>query len=306
MVAFILRRFLSSIVVLFCVVTITVLLALMMPGGPFDREKELPEHIKQAQLERYKLAGTRWQQYSSYMADLVRGDLRVSFRYRDWSVEEVLAQKLPASIQIGAVAFVIASVGGVFAGALAAMKKDGPVDWSLMFGALVAVSVPTFVSGPFLIAVFALWLGWFPVGGWGSWQHVLLPGFCLSLPYLAYVARLMRNSLIEVLKSEFLRTAKAKGLSESQAVARHAMKVAILPVVTFLGPLAANLLTGSMVVESVFNISGAGTVFVNSIQNRDVFLLVGGVMIYCVLLIVFNFIVDVLYGVLDKRIKVHG
>lgn len=337
MLSFLFRRFFSSLVVLFCVVTITFFLARLMPGGPFDKEKEPPAHIKKALLVRYKLdgpegrafgdriaasigiaprekdkstrlgdAGSLVQQYGAYLGDLLRGDMRVSFKYRDWSVAEMIGQKMPNSIQIGTMALLIASIGGVFAGSVAALRRDQWPDVTLMFGALTAVSVPTFVTGPFLIAVFGLWLGWFPVGGWGRWEHVVLPSLCLAAPYLAYVARLMRNSLLDVLKSEFMRTARAKGLSNSRALWRHAMKVAILPVVTFLGPLAANLLTGSMVVEAVFNISGAGSLFVNSIQNNDFFLLVGAVSLYCGLVIFFNFMVDVLYGVLDKRIKLYA
>lgn len=337
MLSFVLRRFISSVVVLFCVVTITFFLARLMPGGPFDKEKEPPAHIKKALLVRYKLdgpegralgdklaatlgitprekdqstklgdAGSLVQQYGAYLNDLLHGDMRVSFKYRDWSVAEMIAQKMPNSIQIGMVALLIASIGGVFAGSVAALRRDQWPDVTLMFGALAAVSVPTFVSGPFLIAVFALWLGWFPAGGWGRWEHVVLPSVCLAAPYLAYVARLMRNSLLDVLKSEFIRTARAKGLSDSRALWRHAMKVAVLPVVTYLGPLAANLLTGSMVVEAVFNISGAGSLFVNSLQNKDFFLLVGAVTLYCGLVIFFNFVVDVLYGVLDKRIKLYA
>ncbi len=306
MPAFILRRLLSSIAVLFCVVTITVLLSFNMKGGPFDKDKKPPPHVTAALLARYKLNGTTWQRYVSYMSDLLHGDLRVSFRYKDWTVGEVLAQKLPSSIQIGSVAFVIASIGGVLVGSLAAMRRDSLMDLSAMTGALLAVSVPTFVTGPLLIFVFGLWLKWLPIGGWGHWNQVLLPGVCLALPYLAYVARLMRNSLLEVLQSEFMRTARAKGVGEVHALVDHAMKVAILPVITYLGPLAANVLTGSMVVESVFNISGAGTVFVNAIQNRDYFLLVGAVAIYSVLVIFFNLVVDVLYGVLDKRIKLYA
>ena len=186
------------------------------------------------------------------------------------------------------------------------MRQDTLVDRGAMVTALVAISIPGFISGPLMIAVFALWLGWFPVGGWGTVAQLVLPAICLAAPYLAYVARLMRNSLLDVLKSDFLRTAKAKGLGGTEAVARHAMKVAILPVITFLGPMAAHLLTGSMVVESVFNISGAGSIFVNSIQNKDVFLLGGAVVVYCALLLVFNLIVDVLYSVLDKRIQVYA
>ncbi len=306
MLAFILRRLLSSLVVLFCVVSITFFLMRMMKGGPFDKEKEPPPHVKEAMLVRYKLNGSLWQQYTAYIADLLRGDLRESFRYKDWRVAEVLAQKLPTSIVLGGIAFVIASTGGVLLGGVAAMRRGGPVDGSAMLFALLAISVPTFITGPFLLAVFGLWLAVLPIGGWGTWSQCVLPACCLAAPYLAYVARLMRNSLLDVMKSDFLRTAKAKGVGEAQAIAHHAMKVAILPVITFLGPLAANLLTGSMVVELVFNISGAGSVFVNALQNRDGFLLLGAVIIYCALVIFFNFVVDVLYGFLDKRIKIYG
>lgn len=306
MLNFLLRRLLSSLMVLFFAVSLTFLLTRLLPGGPFDREKGGSAKVEQALLEKYQLHGTLWQQYTSYLQDLARLDLRVSTKYRDWTVAEILAQKMPSSLKLGGIAFVIASTLGVLLGCLAAMRKDTPVDWAAMLGAIVAISIPSFITGPFLVAVFALWLRWLPVGGWGGVTHLILPALCLSAPYVAYVARLMRNSLLDVLKSDFLRTAKAKGLAAPQALVRHALKVAILPVVTYLGPLAAHLLTGSMIVESVFNISGAGSVFVNAIQNRDAFLLCGAVVIYCSLLIVFNFIVDLLYSVLDKRIRLYA
>jgi oligopeptide transport system permease protein len=306
MLSFLLRRAFSSVIVIFCVISITFVLARITKGGPFDKEKEPPPHIKEALLTRYKLNGSVWEQYTAYVGSLVRFDLGLSTRYRDWRVSELLRQKMPNSFALGSLAFVIASCTGVFLGSLAAMKKDTWIDRSAMFGALLSISIPSFVSGPFLIAVVALWLGWLPVGGWGTLQQMILPAICLAAPYIAYVARLMRNSLLEVLKSDFLRTARAKGLTETQAVAKHAVKVAILPVVTFLGPLAAHLLTGSMIVESVFNISGAGMIFVNSIQNRDVFLLGGAVIVYCALLVLFNLFVDVLYTLLDKRIKLYA
>ena len=306
MAAFLLRRLLSSIAVLFFAVSLTFLLTRSLPGGPFDKEKASSAQVQEALLEQYKLNGSLWQQYTAYLSDLARLDLRVSFKYRNWSVAEILGQKMPTSLKLGGVAFLIASTLGVFIGSLAAMKRDTTMDWAAMFGAILAISIPSFITGPFLIAVFALWLGWLPVGGWGTVSHLILPAICLAAPYVAYVARLMRNSLLDVLKSDFLRTARAKGLTSSQALVRHAMKVAILPVVTYLGPLAAHLLTGSMIVESVFNISGAGSIFVNAIQNRDAFLLCGAVVIYCTLLIVFNLIVDLLYSVLDKRIQLHA
>lgn len=306
MAVFLFRRLISSVVVLFFAVSLTFLLTRSLPGGPFDKEKQSSAQVREALMAKYKLDGTLWQQYTTYLGDLLHGDLRVSFKYRDWTVAEILAQKLPVSLLLGAVAFLLASTFGVVIGALAALRRDTPVDWLAMFGALFAISIPSFITGPVMIAVFALWLGWLPVAGWGSPAHLVLPAICLAAPYTAYVARLMRNSLLDVLKSDYLRTAKAKGLSDAQALMRHAMKPAILPVVTFLGPLAAHLLTGSMIIESVFNISGAGGVFVNAIQNRDAFLLCGAVVVYCSLLVFFNLVVDLLYRVLDRRIQLHA
>lgn len=306
MLSFLLRRAFSSVIVIFCVISITFLLARITPGGPFDKEKEPPPHVKEALLTRYKLNGTLWQQYVAYISSVARLDLGLSTKYRDWRVSELLRQKMPNSFVLGGVAFAIASCAGVLLGTLAAVRKDTWTDRGAMFGALLAISVPSFISGPFLIAIFALWLGWLPVGGWGTTAQMILPAICLAAPYVAYVARLMRNSLLDVMKSDFLRTARAKGLPLTTAVAKHAVKVAILPVVTFLGPLAAHLLTGSMIVESVFNISGAGMIFVNSIQNRDVFLLSGAVIVYCVLLVLFNLVVDVVYTLLDKRIRLYA
>jgi oligopeptide transport system permease protein len=305
MLRFFLRRILSSVVVLFFAVSVTFLLVRLLPGGPFDTEKGSAK-VSEELNKRYHLDGTLWQQYSSYLQDLGRLNLRASMKYRDWTVAEILQQKMPTSLKLGGVAFLIAISLGVVLGTWAAMRQHTRVDWMAMFSAVLLISVPSYITGPLLVAVFALWLGWLPVGGWGSVQQVILPALCLAAPYVAYVARLMRNSLLDILKSDFLRTAKAKGLSDGQAVRRHALKVAILPVVTYSGPLAAHLLTGSMVVESVFNLSGAGSVFVNAIQNRDAFLLCGAVILYCALLILFNLIVDMLYSVLDKRIQLHG
>ncbi len=306
MLPFFLRRAFSSVIVIFCVISITFVLARITPGGPFDTDKVVSDQVMKAKLARYHLGGSTWSQYTAYVSAIVQLDLGVSTKYRDWRVSELLQQKLPNSFMLGGLAFVIASCTGVLLGSLAAMKKDTWIDRAAMFGALLTISIPSFISGPFLIAIFALWLGWLPVGGWGTASQMILPAICLAAPYIAYVARLMRNSLLDVLKSDFMRTARAKGLSETQAVARHAVKVAILPVITFLGPLAANLLTGSMIVESVFNISGAGMIFVNSIQNRDVFVLCGAVIVYCVLLVLFNLFVDVIYTLLDKRIKLYA
>jgi oligopeptide transport system permease protein len=305
MLPFLLRRALSSLVVMFCVVSLAFLLIRSIKGGPFEREKT-PAHIVAAMEAKYQLNGSLGQQYLAYLNRLAHLDLGPSAKYRDWQVAEILAQKLPNSVSIGTLAFLLASTLGVLLGGLAAMHKDRTIDRLAMLASVAAISLPSFITGPVLIALFGLWLGWLPVGGWGTASQMVLPTLCLAAPYTAYVARLMRNSLLDVLKSDFLRTARAKGLSETAAVTRHAAKIALLPVITYLGPLAAHLLTGSMIIESVFNISGMGSVFVNSIQNRDVFLLGGAVIVLCAMLVLFNLIVDLLYTVLDKRIRLHA
>jgi oligopeptide transport system permease protein len=307
MLAFILRRFLSSLVVLFCVVSLTFLLVRLGKGGPFDREKEPPPHVKAELEKKYRLDGSIGDQLGAYLyALIVQQDPGISVKYRDLTVTEILRQKLPNSLTLGACAFLIASVGGVACGFVAALRRDSLTDVSTMFFALAAISIPTFITGPLLIAMFGLWLGWLPIGGFGTWKQLILPSICLALPFLAYVARLTRNSLLDVMSQNYMRTAKAKGLDDATALMRHALKIAILPVVTYLGPMAAYVLTGSFVVESVFNISGVGMVFVNGIQNSDVFLLCGAVIVYSALLVFFNFAVDITYTFLDKRIKLHG
>jgi oligopeptide transport system permease protein len=289
--------------VLFCVVSITFLLVRLAPGGPFDGERKIPAAIEQQLLAKYKLDGTLWEQYSGYLSDLARGDLRLSTKYRNRSVNEILAQTLPVTLTLGGLAFLLAAVGGIWLGTLAAMHQHSWRDFGAMFLALAAISLPSYIVGPLLILAFGLDLGWLPVGGWGSWQEAILPVLTLAAPAMAAIARLMRGSMVETLQQDFVRTARAKGLRESAVVYRHALRIAILPVVSYLGPLAANLLTGSIIVETIFHIPGAGGFFVNSILNRDGFLLGGMVIVYCVLLVVFNLVVDVTYGLLDRRIR---
>lgn len=290
-------------IVLFCVVSITFLLIRLSPGGPFDGERKIPEAIERELLAKYKLDGSLWEQYSGYLGDLVRGDLRLSTKYRNRSVNEILAQTLPVTLALGGLAFVVATVGGIWLGTLAAMHQHTWRDAGAMLLALAAISLPSYIVGPLLILVFGLDLGWLPVGGWGSWQNLILPAITLAAPAMASIARLMRGSMVETLQQDFVRTARAKGLRESAVVYRHALRIAVLPVVSYLGPLAAHLLTGSIVVETIFHIPGAGGFFVHSILNRDGFLLGGMVIVYCVLLVLFNLAVDLTYGVLDRRIR---
>jgi len=305
MLAFVLRRFVTMLLVLFCVISITFFLIRIAPGGPFDRERETSPQVKQQLMARFHYDGTLWQQYLGYWVRLAHGDLGPSLRYRSRSVNELLAQTLPVTALLGAAAFCIATVGGVTLGGWAAIRRGTAGETGAMFLSLLAISIPTFVSGPLLILVFALKFHWFPVGGWASPGALILPAVTLAGPYVAYIARLTRTSMLEVLGQDYIRTARAKGLQEWRIISKHAAKVALLPVVSFLGPLAANLLTGSIVVETIFNIAGAGGFFVNSIQNRDGFLLSGVTIVYCSLLVVLNLVVDFAYTWLDRRIKLY-
>lgn len=295
---------LSAVFVLFFVISLTFVLSRSQKGGAFDSEKDRPAHITEAILEKYGLNGSMWDQYTRYLGNVMKGDLGVSFKYRNRGVMEVIGQQLPVSIVLGAVAFVVATVGGVTLGIIAALGRNTWKDYLAMFFALMAISIPSFITGPLLIGFFSLKLGWFPPGGWMSPASIVLPAICLAAPFVAYIARLMRNSMIEVLGADYIRTARAKGLSRFKVAVHHGLKVAILPIIGFLGPLAANLVTGSIVVESVFGLPGAGKIFVNGIQNGDTFLLCGIVIVYCSLIVFFNLIVDLLYGFLDPRVRI--
>lgn len=306
MVAGILKRLVSLIVVLFCVVSITFILIRISPGGPFDTERKIPPEIERELLAKYKLDGTLWQQYTGYIKDLMRGDLRLSTKYRNRTVNEILTQTLPVTLGLGAAAFLIAAVGGIWLGTLAAVHQHTWRDIAAMLFALIAISLPAYIIGPFFILIFGLKLHWLPVGGWGGISHLILPAITLAAPAMAAIARLMRGSMVETLQQDFVRTARAKGLREAVVVYIHALRIAMLPIISYLGPLAANLLTGSIIVETIFHVPGAGGFFVHSILNRDGFLLGGMVIVYCVLLVLFNVIVDLTYGILDPRIRAHG
>jgi len=298
-----LRRLASLPVVLLCVVTITFFLIRLSPGGPFDSERKLPAAIEKQLLAKYKLDGPLLEQYTGYLKDLLHGDLRLSTKYRNRSVNEILSQTLPVTLTLGTTALLVAILIGVWLGAFAAARPGTFAEGGALALTLLAISLPSFVLGPLLILIFAIKLPWLPVGGWGSAQQLILPAMTLAIPYAAVIARLLHDSLRETLAEDFIRTARAKGLTERAVVYRHALRVAILPVISYLGPLAANLLTGSIVVETIFHIPGAGGFFVNSILNRDGFLLGGVVIVYCVLLVVFNLLVDLSYRMLDRRIR---
>jgi oligopeptide transport system permease protein len=298
-----LRRLASMPLVLLCVISITFFLIRLSPGGPFDAERKIPAAIEKQLMAKYKLDGPLLGQYTGYLGDLLHGDLRLSTKYRNRSVNEILAQTLPVTITLGLTAFLLAVLLGIWLGAFAAGRPGTLAESMALALTLLSISLPSFVLGPLLILVFSIKLAWLPVGGWGTPQQLLLPAITLAIPFAAVIARLLHDSLRETLAEDFIRTARAKGLSEPRIIYRHALRVAILPVVSYLGPLAANLLTGSIVVETIFHLPGAGGFFVNSILNRDGFLLGGVVIVYCILLMFFNLVVDLTYPLLDRRIQ---
>ena len=304
MIAYALRRLLAAIPTLWLLITLAFFMIRLSPGGPFDSERALPPEIEANLNARYHLDEPLAMQYGRYLGDVLRFDFGPSFQYRDWTVNELISSGFPVSAMLGALAMGLALLVGVSAGTYAALKQNKWADYSVMAVAMVGISVPTFIVAPLLILAFALTLDWLPAGGW-DWglPRMVMPVVTLALPLIAYIARLMRASLIEVLHSNFIRTARAKGLSERQVILRHALKPAALPVISFLGPAIAGVLTGSVVVERIFTVPGLGSHFVQGALNRDYTLVLGVVVFYGILIIALNFIVDLIYAWLDPRIR---
>jgi ABC-type dipeptide/oligopeptide/nickel transport system permease component len=305
MIAFIIRRLRVAIPVLFIVVSLTFLLCRISPGNPFSNGKKIRPEIMEQIKKHHDLDGTIVEQYWRYMGNVASGDLDLSTQYLDRSVNEIIAQALPVSMTLGALAYALALFFGIVLGTWAAVRHNEWGDRSLMLFALLGISIPSFVSAPLLILLLALWLHLLPSYGWGSADQILLPAFCLALPFTAAIARLTRGSLLEVLKLDFVRTARAKGLPENAVLFRHALKVAILPIIGYSGPAAAGILTGSLVIESVFGIPGIGQFFVNSALNDDPFMTSGVVLVFSLFLILFNLLADILYFVVDRRVKLE-
>ena len=303
MLKFLLRRLLGMIPVLFAAITLTFFLVRLAPGGPFTDEKRYPAETI-AQLNRhYGLSDPLPLQYVRYLGRVARGDLGPSMHYRNRSVNDIIAESFPVSLELGCWALLFALAAGICAGAVAALRPNSAVDHATMACAMVGICVPSFVLGPLMILIFALKFGWCNAGGWAVAGDRLLPAICLGAAYAAYIARLSRGGLLEVMPQDYIRTARAKGLSETAVVIRHALKPGLTPVVSFLGPAIAGLLTGSFVVETVFNIPGLGKTFVTAAFNRDYSLVLGFVVFYSVLIVVFNTLADVLLALLDPRIK---
>lgn len=300
------RRLLQAIPVLFIVVTLTFLLVRSAPGNPFSNERKIPPEIMAELEKQYDLNGTVFQQYCQYMGKLAHGNLGISTQYRNRTVNEIILQTLPVSMVLGSVAYFLALLFGITFGAWAAIRHNRAGDRAIMVVALLGISIPSFVLAPLLVMFFAIYpLHILPVAGWGSPDQIILPAICLSIPFAATIARLTRGSLLEVLKLDFIRTARAKGLSEDAVLFRHALKVAILPIIGYSGPAAAGILTGSIVIETLFGIPGIGEFFVNSALNRDPFMTSGVVIVFSTFLILFNLLADILYFVVDRRVKLE-
>ena len=299
------RRILQAIPTLLLIVAAAFFLMRAAPGGPFDDERALPAEIEANLQAAYGLDQPVTVQFARYLGGLVRGDLGPSFRMKDFTVAELIGRGLPVTLSIGAAALLLGIGLGVPLGLVAGLRQNGWADHAVMSVALVGIAVPNFVVAPVLALVFGLYLGWLPVAGWepGSAMHLVLPVITLALPLVAYLARLTRGSLLEVLQAPFIRTARAKGLDPGVILRRHALKPTLLPVVSFLGPAAAALLTGSLVVEQVFGLPGVGRYFVQGAINRDYTLVMGMVVFYASLILLLNLAVDLVYGWLDPRIR---
>ena len=300
-----LRRLLATIPTLLAVITVSYLLVHAAPGGPFDSERVVSAAVLANLQAKYHLDQPLWQQYLHYLGNLLQGDLGASFRYADWSVNELVANALPVSLAIGGTALALSFVVGVGLGTAAALRQNSAADYGVMLVGNLGSVVPSFVIGPVMILVFALWLHWLPAGGWDAFapQFMIMPVALLTLINVATIARVMRGSLIEVLHSNFIRTARAKGLPTRGVVLRHALKPALLPVVSVLSPLAISSITAALVTETVFSLPGLGKLIVNGAGNRDYTLVLGLVVLITLLAVLLNLLVDLAYAALDPKIR---
>ncbi len=305
MIRFVLRRFLWAIPVLWVVATLTFILMQVVPGGPFDKDKPLPPEIKANVEAKYHLDKPIWQQYLLYLQSLSGGDLGPSYKYLGRDVNDIIKDTLPVSLQLGVLALGVAIIAGFLLGILAVVKPYSWIDRSGMFVATAGISIPNFVIGALLILFLSHLYNLFPPALWEGWRYALLPALTLGLGPAAFIARLLRSSILETLHQDFVRTARAKGLSEGVILLKHVLKNSVTPVVTFLGPLTATLVTGSFIVEYIFAIPGMGKFFITAVTNRDYPLIVGVTLVYAVIILLANLLVDVAYAYLDPRVSVE-
>lgn len=303
MIGFILRRLLIIIPMALLVVSVTWGLIRLAPGNFYSDERALPPAIEENIKRKYGLDKPIYQQYLIMMGNVVRGDFGDSLKYQGQSVNEIIFRHLPYSATIGLLAYLLALFIGLAAGIIAALRQNSAFDYGSMATAMLGLSVPNFVLGPILVIVFALWLYWLPPARWGGISHLILPVITLAAIYAAYIARLTRAGMLEVMRSDYIRTARAKGLDEKTVLLKHGLRGGIVPVVSFTGPALAHLLAGTVVVEKVFAIPGLGNIFIQSVFNRDEPLTLGIVAFLSILIMVFNLAVDISYGFLDPRIR---
>ncbi len=304
MFRFILKRLLGAIPTLFAIITIAFFLIRVAPGGPFDQERTIPPEI-QANLNKvYHLDDPLIVQYGSYLKNILQGDFGPSFQYKDRTVTELIRIGFPVSLKLGLIAIFFAIIIGSTLGTIAALRQNTATDYSVMGLAMTGIAVPNFVMAPLLVLLFSITLGWLPSGGWDeNWKQPILPIIVLALPQIAYISRMMRGSMIEVLHSNYIRTARAKGLSEKKVIIKHALRAAMLPIISYLGPATAAVITGSVVIEQIFGIPGVGRFFVQGSLNRDYTLVMGIVVFYGSLIILFNLLVDIVYSLLDPKVR---
>jgi oligopeptide transport system permease protein len=312
MLSYAIRRLLGAIPTLFIIITLVFFMMRVAPGGPFDAQRRLPPEIEQNVKAAYNLDKPIYQQYLIYLGKLAHGDLGPSYKSKDFSVNDLIADGLPVSARLGLSAIFFAILVGLTMGTVAALRQNKASDYSVMFIAMIGITIPTFVMAPILTLIFGVYgvslFGYdlsLPVGGWsgGALRNMILPVFVLALPQIAYIARITRGSMIEALHSNYVRTARAKGLSSLQIVLRHAMRAAVLPLVSYLGPAIAGILTGSLIVEQIFGIPGIGRYFVQGALNRDYTLVSGVLIYYATFVILLNLAADLLYAYLDPRVR---
>ncbi|MFM8558057.1 MAG: ABC transporter permease [bacterium] len=303
MIAFILRRVLLMVPTLLVIATLTFVMMRLAPGGPFMSDKEMPARAKQELMQRYGLDRPLHEQYLAFLGNAVRLEFGPSYKYPDREVRDIIAQGFVVSAELGGWAMLVALVFGVPFGVLAAVRQNRPEDFAIMTLALAGVSVPAFVLGPVLVLVFSLTLAWFPAALWTGPESRVLPVLALSVAYIAYIARLTRAGMLEVLQQDYIRTARAKGLRERAVVLGHALQLGVLPVVSYLGPAAARILMGSIVIEQIFAVPGLGRYLVIGAINRDYTLVLGVVLFYATFLMLLNLLVDLAYQRLDPRVE---
>lgn len=307
MLGYLIRRILGTVPTLLILVVISYFLIRLAPGGPFDFDQSLPAQIQASLEAKYHFDQPLYVQFGYYLSDLFKGDLGPSFQYTNYSVSELISQGFPISLQLGLTAMVLAVLLGCSAGIIAAYKQNSRYDYILMSVTMLGISIPNFVLAPILILFFSIFLALLPAGGWeeGAVANQILPVVSLALPQVAYLARITRGSMIDVLRTGFIRTAFSKGLPTRLILLRHALKPALIPVLSYLGPATAGIITGSVVIEQIYGIPGLGRYFVQGALNRDYTLVMGVVIFYGALIVVFNLLVDLVYGLLDPQIRLR-